>query len=280
MKNRLAIRDWHKIIKETRSDAEQTLSIKVVGDAANIRALQVFLGSGADTVFRPEAESARSLAQTADLIVAALSGNTPIGDEAGAAILAGLRNGIEVIAFLDDSGLNPSARRAKLVEAELALGLSPGCIKFFSPGMTAADKNALLETIIDAVGEKSLTLAARAPVFRPAVARAIINQVAGENAVVAIAAWIPAADMPVLTANQIRMVLKIGAAFGANVSLERAKELLVVVGGGFAFRAIARQALGFLPIAGWAVKGAVAYTGTRALGNLAVKYFDGLEESD
>lgn len=280
MKNRLAIRDWHKMIKETRSDAEQTLNIEVVGDPANIRGLQVFLGSGADTLFRPEAESARSPAQPADLIVAVVSGNTPIGDEAGAAILAGLRNGIEVIALLDDSGLNPADRRTKLVEAELALGLSPGCIKFFSPGMRAADKNALLETIIDAVGEKSLALAARAPVFRPAVARAIVNEVAGENAIIAVAAWIPAADMPVLTANQIRMVLKIGAAFGASVSLKRAKELLVVVGSGFVFRAVARQAVGFVPIAGWAVKGAVAYTGTRALGNLAIKYFDGLEESD
>jgi uncharacterized protein (DUF697 family) len=29
-----------------------------------------------------------------------------------------------------------------------------------------------------------------------------------------------------------------------------------------------------IPVAGWAVKGSVAYTGTKALGEAAVRYFD------
>ncbi|MDP1809191.1 MAG: hypothetical protein Q8L35_06610 [Actinomycetota bacterium] len=280
MKNKLAVRDWHKIIKETRSEAEQALRITVVGEAAIIRGLQAFLGSGAETVFRPADEGEKTPSQPADLTVVAVSGNAPIGEGTQAAAKAGLRSGAEVIALIDESGLSPSARLAKLVEAELALDLSPGCIRFFSPGMDPAEKNALLRVITDAVGEKGLALAARAPAFRPVVVRRIINEIAGQNAIIGVAALIPAGDMPVLTANQIRMVLKIAAAFGATVSLKRAKELLVVVGGGFTFRAIARELVGLVPIAGWAVKGVVAYTGTRALGDLAVKYFAGLEESD
>ena len=32
-------------------------------------------------------------------------------------------------------------------------------------------------------------------------------------------------------------------------------------------------AMGLVPVAGWAVKGVIAYAGTRALGEAAVRYF-------
>jgi uncharacterized protein (DUF697 family) len=78
----------------------------------------------------------------------------------------------------------------------------------------------------------------------------------------------------VLTMNQLRLVLRIGAAHGVAIDNERVPEILGVIGSGLAFRAAARQALGFVPVAGWAVKGGVAYAGTRALGEAAVKYFE------
>ncbi len=52
-----------------------------------------------------------------------------------------------------------------------------------------------------------------------------------------------------------------------------------MVGAGFGFRAIARTLLDFVPVAGWAVKGAIAYTGTRAIGEGAVRYFDARSEA-
>ena len=39
------------------------------------------------------------------------------------------------------------------------------------------------------------------------------------------------------------------------------------------FRRRAREALDFVPVAGWALKGAVAYAGTRAVGEAARRYF-------
>jgi uncharacterized protein (DUF697 family) len=47
-----------------------------------------------------------------------------------------------------------------------------------------------------------------------------------------------------------------------------------VVGVGFGFRAVARELLDFVPVAGWAVKGAIAYGGTKAVGEAAVRYFE------
>ena len=70
-------------------------------------------------------------------------------------------------------------------------------------------------------------------------------------------------------------MLRIALAHGAADRPRRAlPELLGVVGAGFGFRAVARELLDLVPVAGWAVKGAVAYAGTKAVGEAAVRYFD------
>ena len=57
-----------------------------------------------------------------------------------------------------------------------------------------------------------------------------------------------------------------------GAALAGALELAATIGAGLGFRALARELLDFLPVLGWAVKGAVAYAGTRALGEAAVRY--------
>jgi uncharacterized protein (DUF697 family) len=54
---------------------------------------------------------------------------------------------------------------------------------------------------------------------------------------------------------------------------DRWPEVLATIGAGLGFRAVARQLLGVIPVAGWLVKGTVAYTGTRAVGEAAHRYF-------
>ena len=97
---------------------------------------------------------------------------------------------------------------------------------------------------------------------------------AAQNAVIGAVVIIPGADMPAMTANQIRMVLKIAAAYGEDIGLDRAIEILSVVGTAFVFRALARQALDFVPGFGWALKGTVGFSGTVALGEAAIAYFE------
>ena len=46
------------------------------------------------------------------------------------------------------------------------------------------------------------------------------------------------------------------------------------MGTGFVLRTLARQALDFVPGFGWAVKGAVGFSGTVALGQAAIAYFE------
>jgi uncharacterized protein (DUF697 family) len=123
------------------------------------------------------------------------------------------------------------------------------------------------------LGEDSTSLAARLPVLRDAVCEELIRAFSRRNALIAAAVFIPGVDMPALTINQARLVLRIGLAYGFVLDSQRGAELAGVVGAGFGFRAVARELLDFVPFAGWAVKGAVAYTGTRAVGEAAVRYF-------
>ena len=68
--------------------------------------------------------------------------------------------------------------------------------------------------------------------------------------------------------------MRIADAYGFELDRERIPEVLGVIGSGYGFRTIARSLLGVIPIAGWAVKGGIAYGGTRALGEAAKRYFE------
>jgi uncharacterized protein (DUF697 family) len=123
------------------------------------------------------------------------------------------------------------------------------------------------------LGDKGTALAARLPVVRDAVVDELIRLYARKNAVIAAAVFVPGVDLPVLTLNQARLVLRIALAHGQRIDGSRVPELLGVVGAGFGFRMLARELLDLVPVAGWAAKGAVAYAGTRALGEAARRYF-------
>jgi uncharacterized protein (DUF697 family) len=132
--------------------------------------------------------------------------------------------------------------------------------------------DAIAEAIANKLGEKATSLARRLPVLRRAVCTELIESFARKNGLIGAAVFIPGVDLPALTLNQVRMVLRICAAYGLEVDGQRAPELLATVGAGLGFRALARELLDLVPVAGWAVKGLVAYTGTRALGEATVKY--------
>jgi uncharacterized protein (DUF697 family) len=125
------------------------------------------------------------------------------------------------------------------------------------------------------LGHTGTGLASRLPVLREPVVDELIRAVSRRNAMIAAAIWIPGADMPVLTLNQARLALRIALAHGEEIDRSRLPELAGVVGAGFGFRAIARQLLTVVPVAGWTARGAVAYAGTKAIGEAARRRFAG-----
>jgi uncharacterized protein (DUF697 family) len=143
-----------------------------------------------------------------------------------------------------------------------------------SLGRPGEPKPTLQGLLAGALGDQGIALAQRLPAFRRAVADRLVLSTARQNGVIGAVIVIPGADMPAMTVNQIRMVLRIASAYGEELGVDRALEILSVVGTGLVFRTLARQALDFVPGFGWAVKGAVGFSGTVALGSAAIEYFE------
>ena len=209
-------------------------------------------------VFRETRDSAR---QEATL---AVTGDSPRAAEIAARLGAqrGVK-GAEVILAASGDTLTLSG---KAVE-------EPGEIP-----LTSTDERTLLEElvprIVRALDEDYLVpLAKGYPLFRRAVCEELIRKNARQNAVVG-ALPIPGADMPVMTANQARMVLNIAAAHDEELSLDRARELLGVLAAGFGLRALARQVVKLIPLGGWAAAAAIGYAGTVAMGRATMLYFE------
>ncbi len=131
----------------------------------------------------------------------------------------------------------------------------------------------IARVVASRLGEEGAALAARAPVLRDAVCAELIASFSRRNGILGAAVFVPGADLPLLTLNQLRLVLRIAQAHGEEVGQERLPDLAATLGAGFGLRAAARELLDLVPVAGWALKGAVAYAGTRAVGEAAVKRF-------
>ena len=99
-----------------------------------------------------------------------------------------------------------------------------------------------------ALGEEATPLAARLPALREAVCEELIRKFSRQNAFLGVVVFVPGADLPILTANQVRLVLRIADAHGFEIDRERLPEVLAVIASGFGFRALARKAIAYRPL--------------------------------
>jgi uncharacterized protein (DUF697 family) len=147
----------------------------------------------------------------------------------------------------------------------------------------------LLPDIARIYSDHETALAASIPAFRPVVAAKLTADCAMTclkiAAASAIADHIPvlglvtggiasAGDTIAITALQMRMLLRIAAAYGKKPEMARIVELLPVIGGGYGWRTLAREASGFIPIAGIPIKAGIAYAGTLVVGQIAAYYYE------
>jgi uncharacterized protein (DUF697 family) len=144
----------------------------------------------------------------------------------------------------------------------------------------------LVPELVDRLPEDQRIAAARVvPLLRDAVARRLINDTSMSNATYALTSGIPemipllnialnAADIVVLTKNQALLVYKLALAYGAPSDFQnQMREVLPVIGGGFLWRQVARQLVGLIPVLGIAPKVVVAYAGTYATGQAALRWY-------
>ena len=181
-----------------------------------------------------------------------------VGEDDERALKAAKRAGVPIVVLARDRSYVPHVLAQDIVVVQ------PGT------GFPIAELGAALAGLATC----AVPLAARLPVLRPAVCDELVRRASRQNGLVGAAVFLPGVDLPVLTLNQLRLVLRIAAAHGQEVGPTRLPEALGVLGAGLGFRGVARSLAGLVPGVGWAVKGGVAYGGTRALGEAAVRAYE------
>lgn len=254
------------VVKEIRAAADDLRPVLVSGAPEHARALRRALVAGGDGHAVRDLsgrEVTRYDVQGAQVLVHVVDGPRPSEADDAALRIAG-RNDVEVLCVLLGE---PSGEPVDVpyVLATDVVAVAPG---------EALPIERIAERIAARAGNNGYALAAKLPVLRRAVCEDIVRGFARQNGILAAAIFIPGADLPVLLLNQIRMVFRIAAAHGENIDRERAFELLPVIAAGFGLRAVARSVVGVVPVVGWAAQGAIAFAGTRALGEAAIAYFE------
>jgi uncharacterized protein (DUF697 family) len=133
---------------------------------------------------------------------------------------------------------------------------------------------ALGDWIVRELADDQLVLARAFGFVRGPFVENAIRSTSLQNAAIAAVFFLPGADMPLLTLNQAKLFLRIAAAYDATVDQQRLRELVVLLLGGFGFRALARRLVGVIPLLGWAIRGGVGYVGTVAVGKATQRYFE------
>jgi hypothetical protein len=155
------------------------------------------------------------------------------------------------------------------------------------------DPERTISEILDVHEDLGLALARRFYPFRKPVVDRVINAIARENALFAVASALPnvvpnllempwavgefASDTAFITMNQVRMAFLIAAASDKRVGYGDQKVELISIGAGaFGWRALARELVGFVPLGGGLVpKGAIAFAATYVLGK-GLEHFHGV----
>ncbi|MBE0446887.1 MAG: DUF697 domain-containing protein [Actinobacteria bacterium] len=274
IKNFKRVRSVTKAINAVRGEVEERVSIAVIAESqveAELSAILQLEGEG-EVVFGlnslPGEKRKEARLRDADLALAAVSPNQSRED---------------LLAMLEQASLT-GTRLVVVTGREIndwsvkdlteIFRVSGEDVTFIPFSDKAVMRTILVPKIVDKLAKKQIALAATLPVFREEVAKRTILETAKQNALIGVAVFVPGADMPLLTLNQIKMILRLAAIYNQELSAKRLSEVLATVGGGFAFREAARQLVSLVPVAGWAVKGGVAYGGTLVMGQLAKKYFE------
>jgi uncharacterized protein (DUF697 family) len=145
-----------------------------------------------------------------------------------------------------------------------------------------------LPHLIDSCRGIEVAVGRRLPALRETVAAKLTRdaamnalKVAGASAVIdhvpilgiVLGAFASGADMFAITGIQMTLMLNIGATYGRDPDLSAMWELLPIVGGGFGWRALAREISGFIPVGGIFIKAAIAYAGTVVVGEGVAYYY-------
>jgi uncharacterized protein (DUF697 family) len=249
--------------KEVSDAAERSATILLAGDAGLVaRAQGQFAGGGPTpaTFSGSPADLGTLSTYPGELLV----------------VLVSSQSEAETIASLDESRVQGAAVVA-VDEGPGATGIItslPGEVVRLSFSDTPDGWARLFAACAKVAAHDLVALGRRYPALRRYAARRVINHTAGQNAAVGLLVFLPGADMPAMTLNQIKMVLNLASLHDQKIGPDRALELVGVLGLALGFRALARRVVTRVPGFGWLYRGLIGYAATSALGAAAEKYFE------
>lgn len=260
-------RDWSKTLKEVKAE---TTPLKLVLVANELPEEDFWQNLSKKALNIKLSEENTKTLREADLVVFLGTVNELLAHTAVALIKQVQAAGLNYLVVVND-GLKDDVN---VIVNKLTVNLKT------SENLTVfnSNKKKVKEKLIGLAGKKLVGLALVAEFLKDDVGNKLIKTTARQNASLALTGVLPGSDMPFITANQIKLVLKLAAVYGEKLSWSRALEMIFVTNSGFFFRYLARQLVNLLPLGGIFIKGSVAYAGTEAIGHLAKAYFKGSKE--
>ncbi|MGI6221764.1 MAG: hypothetical protein ACOYIP_07890 [Coriobacteriales bacterium] len=141
-------------------------------------------------------------------------------------------------------------------------------------GGAAARKEEVYDKLFDELGgwvmrncdEVAAPFAKAFEFSRSAQAGQVTRRTAFENAVTGAIFFIPGADFPIMTFNEVRMLIRIERAYGHEVDKQMLIEAAMVICFGFACKLVASGMCKAFPALSWFIKTGIAYCATFAMG--------------
>jgi small GTP-binding protein len=155
-----------------------------------------------------------------------------------------------------------------MVESKLGRNVIPISAR---TGMNIAER--LIPRLIDEKPELAVVIGRALPQYRTLVAQRMIRKAATLSALAGLEP-IPGIDIPVLLIAQVRLILRIAALYGEEITTRTARELIATIAGGVTLRYLGEEASKLLPGPGWMLSAGFAAAGTYAIGQVARDYFE------
>jgi uncharacterized protein (DUF697 family) len=266
-------------VKAVHAGARQPFKFLLCGDPGMVAAFRALMLTGAGAA-NPAAAAAAletfTLGSTVDLTDArAILFFGEPGDRRAAPLGGFAPLKLPVFAVLVDPDVAATSGPAQAPQ--------PGTVEdYVVPAIEfEALRTRMLPHLIDACRGVEIAIGRCLPILRTTVAAklsrdAALNalKVSGASALVGqiplvgafLGAFVSSGDMMAITGIQMTLMLQIRATFGKDPDVAQMWELLPVVGGGFGWRALARELSGFIPVGGVLIKSAIAYAGTIVVG--------------
>jgi uncharacterized protein (DUF697 family) len=276
-------------VRSVHTHVRKPFRFLLCGEPALIAEMRALLLSGHDDGTVPldaaaclETILARTpaIADTSDIRAIIFLGRR--GDLGGADIASLKAINVPILAITVDPDAPPSGPSSPP---------APGaCSEYVTPNVSReALRGRIFPHLVECAHGVEIAVGRRLPALRETVAAKLTRDAARTALKISLAsavvdhipvvglvlgAFASAGDMVAITGIQMMLLLHIEAVYGRDPDLQRMWQLLPVVGGGFGWRTLARELSGFIPVAGIAIKGAIAYAGTIVVGESVTFYLE------